>query len=272
MRIAIEHRLRIEVPEFTGNAVMQLLMSPQSGPTQTVELWDVDAPGIGSAAKFADAFGNTMYLTNQLKPEGMIEIVAKGVVSTTDTHGVLGKPAGEPVPALYLRSTPQTRVPVTLYGKFRNIRGETIATLHALMSRVHETHGERAETQSQAQSQGSGGQSQSQSQSSSEEARAPADAVQLAHAFIGAARALEIPARFVSGYLLGEDDTPHWHGWAEAYDTRLGWIGFDPSLDVCPTTRHVRMAVGLDSQWAQPVRCVPAGNGFATVALSVAAA
>jgi transglutaminase-like putative cysteine protease len=263
MRISIEHRLRVALPPQTGNAVLQLLLTPLSGAGQHVEMWDVEAPGIAAGARFADAFGNARHLINQLRPEGAIEITARGVVKTQDTNGVLGKPAGEPVPALFLRPTAATRAPVTLYGKFRSTRADTIATLHGLMARVAELMGE---AQAQSQSQGAEGQSQQQ------EMRGAADASQRTHAFIGAARALDIPARFVTGYALDAPDATQLHCWAEAYDAGLGWIGFDPTLALCPTTRHVRLAAGLDAGTVPPLRCVPAGDGVETVSLSVSEA
>jgi transglutaminase-like putative cysteine protease len=94
-----------------------------------------------------------------------------------------------------------------------------------------------------------------------------------AHAFIGACRALDIPARYVTGYLAGaEDGLPAFHAWAEAHDDRLGWIGFDARLQLCPTDRHVRLTVGLDATGAQPVRMVPAGDVTTEVAVSPAEA
>ena len=75
------------------------------------------------------------------------------------------------------------------------------------------------------------------------------------------ARALGIPARFVSGYYLAEQDEDvesNTHAWAEAYIEGLGWIAFDPRLDLCPTDRHVRVAVGLDGETAAPIRAHPA--------------
>lgn len=78
----------------------------------------------------------------------------------------------------------------------------------------------------------------------------------LAHAFIAAARTLGTPARYASGYRHDEaaDGVPGEHGWAEAFVPAIGWIGFDPSADLCPTDRYVRLAVGLDLLGAAPAR------------------
>jgi transglutaminase-like putative cysteine protease len=57
-----------------------------------------------------------------------------------------------------------------------------------------------------------------------------------AHVFIGAARLLGVPARYVSGYLLMDASTAQdaGHAWAEAHVPGLGWVGFDPSNEICP--------------------------------------
>ena len=77
-----------------------------------------------------------------------------------------------------------------------------------------------------------------------------------AHIFCAAARHLDVPARYVSGYLYRPEhpERESGHAWAEAFVRDLGWIGFDPANDICPTDTHVRLAVGLDYLGAAPVR------------------
>lgn len=276
MRITIRHRLSLTPPAGTSTAVLHLLLTPGSGPTQTVENWQVEMAGIETAATFRDAYGNGAQLVNLSRPEGAIDISVSGTVVTTDRSGVLGRVAGEPVPALYKRTTPQTKAPVTLYGKFRGSKETRIDLLHALMARVGETQGSSSEaSQSQMSADGAHSQSQSMGAAAATES-SPASAAAMAHLFIGAARALDIPARFVTGYVAadldGEDDLVGFHAWAEAYDDALGWIGFDPLLQICPTDRHVRLAVGLDELSTTPIRAVPAGGGVTDVEISVESA
>src|SRR6218665_674844 len=130
MRIAIDHRLSLTLPEGTGQAVFHLLLTPPSGPTQTVESWSVEGPGIRNAGRFTDGFGNAAHLVNQLRPEGEIVIHVRGEVTTRDSHGVLGRPAGEPVPALYRRLTAPTKAPVSLYGRFRDSAESRLSICH----------------------------------------------------------------------------------------------------------------------------------------------
>ena len=79
----------------------------------------------------------------------------------------------------------------------------------------------------------------------------------MAHIFIGCARAAGVPARYISGYLHRNDgvtDQGAGHAWAEAYVADLGWVAFDPANGICATDAYVRVAVGLDYLGAAPVR------------------
>lgn len=288
MRISIRHQMSVTPPPGSPHAVLQLLLTPQSGATQTVESWNVEMAGIDDAARFTDAYGNKVHLVNQIKPEGELLVTVTGVVETIDKHGVIGRVGSEPVPALYKRITPLTKAAVTVYGKFRNAKESRLGVLHGVMARVGELlDTPAAEGQSQSQSQGGQSQSQSQGNGPSEGPLVPSEeehqeaaaklprppATDYAHAFVAAARALNIPARYVTGYLLGSEGEPSsFHAWAEAFDEGLGWIGFDPMLQLCPTDRHVRLAAGLDALSATPLRAVPAGDGTREVSLSVEAA
>jgi hypothetical protein len=150
MRISIRQQLSITPPPGTANAVLQLLLTPQSGPTQKVESWSVEMAGIGNAGRFTDAFGNAAHLVNQNKPEGALVVTVKGVVQTTDKHGVLGWLGGEPVPALYRRVTGLAKAPAGLPAKFRGGKNR-LDTLHGLMGWVGEVLGTAEEKQVQTQ-------------------------------------------------------------------------------------------------------------------------
>lgn len=257
MKIAIRHQLSLAIGPGVARAVQHILLTPTAGPTQSILEWAIAVPGGENATTFADGFGNRAMLVTQTRPEAEITIAVTGLVETTDRNGVIGRPAGEPPPALFRRTTAATKPIGAITSKLRSTpRGgpDRIPLLHALMARVGEVLGEPGPSQSQQQD----GQSQSQSQGQSQTAPR-ADATAYAHAFVGAARALDIPARFVTGYLHGAE-TPEaaFHAWAEAWDDGLGWIGFDAMLQICPTDQHVRVAVGLDATSAVPVRSVPA--------------
>ena len=268
MIITIRHQLKINFDAPVSRALLHLLMTPQSGPTQRVLDWTLDISGGATQVPMTDGYGNRAVFASLANLEDPLTITASGRVETIAGNGVLGWPAGEPVPWLYHRVTPLTRVPVSIWGKFRSEaaqRDSQLTALHGLMGRIHEMLNARAEAdepepdkeQAQSQSQSIGAASQSQSQGEPEVAVDPA--LEYARTFVGSARALGIPARFVSGYAYPVDGDAGGdvHAWAEAFVEGLGWIAFDPRLDLCPTDRHVRMAVGLDAESAAMVRAYP---------------
>jgi len=293
MRIALRHQLRLSLEGSAAHAVQQLLVTPLSGPSQTVFDWTVTMNGIAEAPTFYDAFGNCVRLVGQRRLEGDIDILIEGSVETHDRNGVLGRIGGEPVPALFRRVTALTKSRPDIHEGFVELAAEPrrrVELLHGLMEHLRGQYrfgpepDEAQEGADQQQSQSadtnqSQGQSQSQSQGQDSGAAAPGDgtpaaarqaasAADFAHMFIGALRALAIPARFVSGY-LAEDGTvePGHHAWAEAWDESLGWVAFDPALGYCPTDRHIRVATGLDAAGTRPVRAVPAERELRQVSL-----
>ncbi|SFZ86194.1 Transglutaminase-like enzyme, putative cysteine protease [Devosia enhydra] len=288
MKIAIRHELAVPVPQGATRVQMHLLAHPVAFAGQHIRHWAVEGPDIATAAAFPDAYGNDARLVTLRRPESPVSLLLEGLVETSDKHGVVGRIGREPVPALFRRITPLTRSPVTVYGKFRSTPRDgrdRIGLLHQVMERINEFHVfapdgvvpsiegttesvRPAPTQTQTQTLGT--MTQSQSLGEPADRRTPATARDFAHAFIGACRALDIPARYVSGYLLGGDAPGH--AWAEAWDDGLGWIGFDAALLLCPTERHVRLAIGLDAMSAALVRTSPTIGEVETTSLSVAEA
>lgn len=257
MLITISHKLSLTLGPGVVRSVQHVLLTPQSGPTQAVREWAIDMPGFADAASFIDGFGNRAQLVSQYRPEAELVVTVTGVVETIDRNGVVGRVQGEPPSGLYRRPSPLAKAAGAITSEFRSgpkDKQGRIALLHDLMARVGDVvGGVPAASQTQSQSQDG----QSQSQSSGEAVKPAAPAADFAHAFIGAARALEIPARYVTGYVAEHGEDSYWHAWVEAWDDGLGWIGFDPMLGYCPTDKHVRVAVGLDAGSVPPVRSVP---------------
>ena len=81
------------------------------------------------------------------------------------------------------------------------------------------------------------------------------------HVFLACCRALEIPARYVSGYVYS-DNAQHvaMHAWAEVWlDGR--WLSFDITNNTRRLNQHLRLATGLDYLDACPVRGTRLGGG-----------
>jgi transglutaminase-like putative cysteine protease len=90
-----------------------------------------------------------------------------------------------------------------------------------------------------------------------------------AHLAIGALRAVGLPGRYVSGYLLtrpppgklkliGADAS---HAWFATFVPEFGWVDFDPTNNVIPADEHVSIAYGRDFSDVTPIRGVILGGG-----------
>jgi transglutaminase-like putative cysteine protease len=89
-----------------------------------------------------------------------------------------------------------------------------------------------------------------------------------AHLQIACLRSLNLPARYVSGYLrtypppgrprlIGADAS---HAWVSAWCPGVGWLDLDPTNDVVPSEGHVTLAWGRDYSDVSPVRGVILGG------------
>jgi transglutaminase-like putative cysteine protease len=99
-----------------------------------------------------------------------------------------------------------------------------------------------------------------------------------AHIMVACCRAMGLPARYVSGYmlthpppgqarLLGCDAS---HAWASVYCPDLGqWLDFDPTNDRAPGEDYVTLATGRDFLDVSPMRGVIRGGARHTLEVAV---
>jgi len=94
-----------------------------------------------------------------------------------------------------------------------------------------------------------------------------------AHLFIASARALGVPARYVSGYIYDPTATVVTegasHAWAEAWVPGKGWVGYDATHPIRASENHVRVAVGRDYRDAAPTRGVYVGSATGSMSVTV---
>jgi transglutaminase-like putative cysteine protease len=85
-----------------------------------------------------------------------------------------------------------------------------------------------------------------------------------AHVMIGALRSQRLAARYVSGYLRSGSTyqgAEASHAWVSVFVPGSGWVGFDPTNDVMPSTGHVLLAWGRDYGDVAPVKGITLGGG-----------
>lgn len=260
MLISIRHVTRYVLAAPANYSIQCLRLTPPSFDAQQVLSWDIETPRIDEAVRFRDCFGNICHLVVLPESHQEISITARGTVDTRDRAGV-ARGLVEIAPArVYKRETPRTAPDDQIRALAAEITADDpIERLHKLMDGVHE----RVEYVVGA----------TQSHTSAADALADGKGVcqDHAHIFISVARVMGLPARYVNGYFLTDADAPaeaH-HAWAEVWISGLGWVGFDPANQVCPTDRYVRLACGLDSASAAPIRGTRRGATEETLDVTV---
>lgn len=243
MRLTIRHETAYTYQPAAPRAALRLKMYPAACGVQTPEDWMVSVNGEPIGPLFNDAWGDGEGLWFSKEPVGEVAVVAEGTIKTIGAAGVVGQ-LGRGRPAVFLRETPLTRPDDALGELAGAVEGETpLERLHALNRAAGSAVGYRPGATGPA--------------TSAAEALALGAGVcqDQSHVFIAAARLIGVPARYVVGYLHQEDEPlAETHAWAEAYLDGLGWVGFDPTHQVSPSERYVRLSVGLDAADAAPIR------------------
>jgi transglutaminase-like putative cysteine protease len=89
-----------------------------------------------------------------------------------------------------------------------------------------------------------------------------------AHVLLGLCRSLQIPARYVSGYLATEIASAT-HAWTEVFIPGRGWTALDPTHNRVPDESYVQIATGRDYADVAPVSGTYKGTTERTLTVSV---
>jgi transglutaminase-like putative cysteine protease len=259
MRLSIRHATTYTYNPPAHRCALRLRLHPASFDTQRVLSWQVRVNGQNVPALLTTATGDRESIWTSSSPGASVEVVASGEVETGDLSGVVRGLKDSTRPGVYLRTTKLTEADKRIEGLAGMVATKSsLDRLHALMAAVRDAVAympaatSANTTAAQALKLGKG------------------VCQDHAHVFIAAARVMKVPARYVVGYLLALDTKlTETHAWAEAYAPDIGWVGFDPANGVCPTDRYVRLACGLDSADAAPIRGSVAGTPQERLSASV---
>ena len=249
MRLSVEHTTRYEFSQPVSHGLQRLRLTPKNTQGQQVLDWDMQLEGAKIEVEYDDHNHNRTALISVEPGARVLEVRCKGLVSTADNAGVIGQHSGHMPLWSFLAQTPLTRPGPKLRAIVSALvtpRGETLRLLHELslgvLDAVPYTIGETGVSTT---------------------ALGKGVCQDHVHIFISAARALGVPARYVSGYLKINDQIHQeaGHAWAEAHIDNLGWVGFDVSNRISPDERYVRVATGRDYSEAAPVTGLSYGAG-----------
>jgi transglutaminase-like putative cysteine protease len=268
MRLSVRHATAYAFDTPKRFVTQSHRLTPFSCEQQQVIDWTVSSEGAVFGASFTDGAGETVTTMTLQGPVDRVEIVVEGEVETNDTAGVLRGHRETISPRVYLGPTQAIKANGALLDLAADAlraakNPDELATAHLLSAAVSKAieyvpgstgaHTTAAEALEQGR-----GVCQDQ-----------------AHALIALAQSREMPARYVSGYLLARDDgaaEDATHAWAEIHVPGLGWVGFDPANECCPDARYIRLGSGRDALAAAPIRGVSRGAGAETMDVTVSVA
>ncbi|WP_279357108.1 transglutaminase family protein [Methylobacterium indicum] len=262
MRIRVVHETVYQYDNPARNLIQMLRLTPRDHDGQHVRSWRIEPTVDGRLSRREDGFGNIVHVFSADGPEEALAIRVVGEVETTETHGVMRGTAEWLPDPFYLRESRFAVADEAIRAFAEDAAGgakDRLDQLHRLLAGVHQTVDYAPGPTGTA--------------TTAAEAFALRKGVgqDLAHVFIAAARHLEIPVRYVSGYCWRPDapEQEAGHAWVEARVPDLGWVGFDPAHGIAVTDAHLRVTIGLDYLDAAPVRGSRTGGGTETMTVRV---
>jgi transglutaminase-like putative cysteine protease len=251
MKLVIDHLTRYGYDEEVKFSTQYLRLTPRSTGRQTITAWTLTLPD-GAAVTTTDGWGNVLHVLTLDNPHKEITIRASGIVDIADEGEETRDEEAELLsPLVFLRCTPLTRADTAIREFAQRLYRPDAAeeSLNQLMADLL------------LRMPYSPGATQVQDSAADAFARAKGVCQDHTHVFLACCRALEIPARYVSGYVYS-DNAQHvaMHAWAEVWlDGR--WQSFDITNNTRRLNQHLRLATGLDYLDACPVRGTRLGGG-----------
>lgn len=264
MRLSVDHTTHYSFSGPVARGLQRLRLTPKMSAGQSIVSWSINLEGARREVEYDDENANHVTLIAFEPGVSEVTIRSEGVVDTNDKSGIVGHHAGY-LPIWHFRQQTDLtaagpRVRALLAGL--NGKQDTLERLHTLSALVRGSvdyasgHTDATTTAEGVLAAGRG------------------VCQDHAHVFISAARALGIPARYVSGYLMMTDRTEQdaGHAWAEALVEGLGWVGFDISNGISPDPHYVRVATGRDYRDAAPITGIRYGARDETMHVKLAVA
>ena len=281
MRYAITHITRFVYDSPVSESHMEVRMQPRTGDRQTCLRYDLHVEPRARPHAFHDYLSNRVdyfsvpgrHQSLTITARADVEVVGRTELPESldaaawrevddwarhDAHWDLRKPssfvAWTPALAAYAESIPTARAR----------SADPLSTVREITSAVHRDF-EYAPNSTRVNS-------------TIDEALGSRRGVcqDLSHITLALLRRLDLPARYVSGYLATPSNdadagstSSATHAWIEVLLPQLGWVGFDPTNDIEAGERHVLVAIGRDYADVPPARGVCKGMAGSTLTVSV---
>jgi transglutaminase-like putative cysteine protease len=262
LKLEIVHATRYRYSGPIAETVMEVRLRPMDGNGQRCLEFDLEISSGIEPRAYRDGYGNNVHYFNVVRPHSSLSVTSRSVV---ETGGALDADPGEDLVQDFLRFRSPvkdapgirelaSRHPIADPSSGRSVE-QALDELTLAISR--EFTYDRAVTTVYS--------------SVDEVLSLRAGVCQdFAHLFIAVARTMDLPARYVSGYIhaAGAATTAS-HAWGEAWVPGRGWVGYDATHPVRAGEHHVRLAVGRDYSDAAPTRGIYVGSASGAMEVSV---
>lgn len=252
MRLNVDHSTHYTYAQQVQHSTQYLRLTPQDSAHQRILSWQLTLPE--EAICTTDAFGNVLHVLTLDKPHQAITIQAQGVVEIEDN---VEDDSGDHLsPLVFLRHSPLTQ-PDAAIRQFAAGYCEGVSSAAGQLDCLTHLMGELL-----AKMPYSPGTTTVQDSAAQAFAAEQGVCQDHTHVFLACCRSLNIPARYVSGYLYTESSSHvATHAWAEVWLNDY-WQSFDVTNNTCKPNQHLKLAVGIDYLDACPVRGIRRGGGY----------
>lgn len=263
MFYSIRHSTKFRYSDSVRQSVMEVMMQPRSEAGQSVRQFEVNTAPRARVSGRRDFLGNVVHHFDIPGAHNELTVLAEALVEVAPPR--LLPLSGHPDdwralddmvrvgdywdflhPSHFCHSTPALREMADQIGWKRE--SDPISLVQHLNKTIYEKFDYQTST--------------TNANSPIDEALEKRAGVcqDFSHIMISLLREIEIPARYVSGYLYHRTGTQDrsvadaTHAWCEALLPGYGWIGLDPTNNLLATERHIRTAVGRDYADVPPTR------------------
>jgi transglutaminase-like putative cysteine protease len=278
MRIAVTHLTRLDFGGEVRETVMDARLGPRDDADQRVERFSVRLEPAGHVRRYEDGFGNAAHLLTNMRPHTFLQVSAESVVQTymVDPFQLAPQPP-RPLDAIQLADcldpsplVPRLSVVEDMAAPFRSDTHDPFDVVQRMAELINRDFTYQPGVTDVT--------------TSIEQIVAGRQGVcqDFAHLLLGLCRAIDIPARYASGYIAERGwnaDGSHApsrglgasHAWVEAFTASHGWRGFDPTNNLVANEYYVKIAVGRDYSDVPPTRGTYQGGPTESMSVEVTA-
>ena len=249
-KLYVTHKTKYSFEAGPLSGLQQIKKTPYSDSCQMVLDWSLSLKGAKEELSFTDSFNNNVHLIRIEPRTECLVIECEGHVEVADKFGIRGYETST-IPLWVW--TEQTNITKPGSNIRKLVKGlslkNNISDFHKLMELINRSLGFEKNT--------------TDVKTTAEAAFKSGYGVcqDFTNIFIACCRLHGLPARYVSGFLLLENNQVQeaMHAWAEVFVEGLGWVGFDTANNVSPDDRYIRVALGRDYADAAPIKGLTRG-------------